>query len=314
MVAAPKPLPAPKTACNRYTICMSDTTLEAFQQTVWEYYDHHGRHDLLWRIPEAGGGFDPYKILVSEVMLQQTQVARVITKYAEFLGLYPSVSDLARASLGDVLIAWQGLGYNRRAKYLWQAAQMVVNEYGGQFPQDQKELTRLPGVGFNTAGAVMAYAFNQPAVFIETNIRTAFIHHFFAGKEGVHDKELAKLVYDTLPHAQTSNDANFRFWYWALMDYGTHVKQTAGNKSRASKSYTKQSPFAGSKRAVRGAVIRYLSKKSKNNQQGSALNIKNGISRGVLATVVTDPRLEDVLADLVKEGMIHETVGGYRLI
>jgi A/G-specific adenine glycosylase len=278
-----------------------------FQQTVWEYYDQHGRHDLPWRLPEVDGSFDAYKILVSEVMLQQTQVSRVIPKYARFLELFPRVEDLARASLGDVLVTWQGLGYNRRAKFLWQAAQMVVNEYGGEFPHDQQELTKLPGVGVNTAGAVVAYTHNQPVVFIETNIRTVFIHHFFSDKAdekgGVHDKAVAELVRASLPQGK---GANIRLWYWALMDYGTYVKQMAGNKSRASKSYAKQSPFAGSRRAVRGAVIRYLSK----NEQGST---KSGIGREGLAGEIIDPRLPEVLQDLVKEGLLQEHGGQYWL-
>lgn len=282
---------------------LDNVKIAAFQQVVWEYYDWQGRHDLPWRLPEADGGFDSYKVLVSEVMLQQTQVGRVIAKYAQFLGLFPRVEDLAKASLGDVLVVWQGLGYNRRAKFLWQAAQMVVNEYGGEFPQDQKELTKLPGVGVNTAGAIVAYAYNRPVSFIETNIRTVFIHHFFAdlaSREAVHDKEVGELVEATLPKGK---DANIRLWYWALMDYGTFIKQTAGNKSRASKSYVKQSPFAGSKRAVRGAVIRHLSK----NEQGTSLNVDE------LARQIADPRLPDVLQDLVKEGMVRESAGVYRL-
>ncbi len=283
-----------------------DEQFVEFQRVVWEYFDRHGRHELLWRLPDAGG-FDPYKVLVSEVMLQQTQVNRVTSKYVEFLGLFPTVHDLVKASLGDVLIAWQGLGYNRRAKFLWQAAQMVVNELGGQFPTTQQELTKLPGVGVNTAGAIMAYAYNKPVVFIETNIRTVYIHHFCGDREGVPDKEIAELVQATLP---MGDNANIRWWYWALMDYGTHIKQTTGNKSRASKSYTKQSPFAGSKRAVRGAVIRYLSQKNLQNQQGSTTSPTN---REGLQKAISDPRLTDVLDELIQEGMVQERAGIYRL-
>lgn len=269
-----------------------------FQQAVWQYYDRHGRHQLPWRLPDATGRFDPYRILVSEVMLQQTQVGRVIPKYDQFLARFPTVQALAQASLGEVLIAWQGLGYNRRAKFLWQAAQMVTDEYGGEFPPDQEELTQLPGIGVNTAGAVIAYAFNQPVTFIETNIRTVFIHHFFGDREGVHDKEVVELVAATLPDG---NAADIRLWYWALMDYGSHLKQTVGNKSRASKSYAKQSPFAGSRRAVRGAVIRYLS------QAGQ------GVPTDGLAKIITDPRLPDVLQDLQAEGLIRKRAKQYWL-
>jgi A/G-specific adenine glycosylase len=282
------------------------TRIAEFQKIVWQYYDQHGRHDLPWRLPESGGGFDPYKIMVSEVMLQQTQVNRVITKYAQFLELFPTVSDLAKANLGDVLVAWQGLGYNRRAKFLWQAAQMVCNELDGEFPKDQRELTKLPGVGVNTAGAILAYTYNQPVSFIETNIRTVYIHHFFADLESgavVHDKQVSDLVKATLPKRTDENESHIRFWYWALMDYGTFIKQTAGNKSRASKSYAKQSPFAGSKRAVRGAVIRHLTQ----SRQSGIVGIE------ILSKEISDPRLPDVLQELVGEGMVQEVSSGYRL-
>jgi len=272
--------------------------VEEFQETVWRYYDAQGRHTLPWRLPEADGRFDPYRILVSEVMLQQTQVARVIPKYIDFLEQFPTVQALARSGLGEVLTAWQGLGYNRRAKFLWQAAQLVESAYNGEFPRDQKELTCLPGVGMNTAGAVVAYAFNRPAVFIETNIRTVFIHHFFNDRENVHDKEVAEQVATTLPRG---DKAEVRLWYWALMDYGAYLKQTVGNKSRASKSYVRQSPFAGSRRAVRGAVIRSLSRAGQ------------GLSTDELAKIITDPRLPDVLQDLQAEGLVRKRVKQYWL-
>jgi A/G-specific adenine glycosylase len=271
--------------------------IRQFQDEVWGYYDANGRHGLPWRVPEANGSFDPYKIMVSELMLQQTQVGRVIPKYLEFLERFPTVGDLARAQLGDVLRAWQGLGYNRRAKFLWQAAQMVTNELGGTFPRGQKELTKLPGVGMNTAGAIMAYAYDEPVVFVETNIRTVFIHHFFDDQVDVPDKAIEELARRTLPEQQGSGGA--RQWYWALMDYGTHIKQTQGNKSRASKSYAKQSPFHGSRRQVRGAVLRYLSQRSGTIEE--------------LETAASDPRLREVLQALEGEGMVREEGGRYSL-
>lgn len=276
---------------------ISNAKLAAFQKTVWGHYDANGRHELPWRLAEANGSFDPYRILVSEIMLQQTQVSRVITKYLQFLMLFPTASDLARASLGDVLIAWQGLGYNRRAKFLWQAAQMVTENYAGTFPETQQELTKLPGVGANTAGAIMAYAYNQPVAYIETNIRTVYIHYFFKDVIGVYDKEISELVEASLPKGR---GADTRLWYWALMDYGSYLKQTVGNKSRASKSYTKQSPLLGSRRAVRGAVIRYLSQKEQ-------ATVKDFVS------VTADPRLVEVLLCLKTEGMVREQAGVYRL-
>src|SRR3990167_45987 len=145
--------------------------ISEFRRTVWKYYNENGRHDLPWRKTK-----DPYRILVSEVMLQQTQVARVLEKYKQFLKRFPTVRALAKASLADVLKIWSGLGYNRRGKYLHDAAKVIV-----RVGNIKKELTGpLPGVGPYTKAAVLTFAFNQPEVLIETNIRAAYIHHFYA--------------------------------------------------------------------------------------------------------------------------------------
>lgn len=266
--------------------------MNEFTETVWGYYAKYGR-DLPWRQPEADGSFDPYKILVSEIMLQQTQASRVISKYQEFLQLFPNVESLADSRLGDVLRAWQGLGYNRRAKFLWQAAQMVVTEFGGLFPKDQKELTKLPGVGINTAGAICAYAFNLPVVFVETNIRSVYIHHFFTDQGGIDDKQLIPIIIETLDHE------NPREWYWALMDYGSHLKTKHGNSARASKHYVKQSKFEGSRRQIRGQVLRLLSQ-----GKSSTENLHNQIS---------DPRTKLVLEELESEGLIIKKGSSYSL-
>ena len=267
-------------------------TTDEFVTGVWDYYARHGRYELPWRLPLPDGSFDPYRILVSEVMLQQTQVGRVIDKYHQFLDRFPAVQVLAQASLGEVLMVWQGLGYNRRAKFLWQAAQMVVNDFGGRFPHGRQELIRLPGVGLNTAGAMLAYAYDEPVVFIETNIRSVFIHHFFAGQTDVPDKSIAELGQAALPVA-LAGGGGARQWYWALMDYGTFIKQQHGNTARASKSYARQSPFAGSRRQVRGAVIRQLT-------------LVGEATADDLASMVADRRLVEVLQDLVGEGMVAE--------
>ena len=278
---------------RRYTGGM-ERRIRQLQDVVWRYFAEYGRHDLPWRQPEATGSFDPYKVLVSEIMLQQTQVTRVWPKYESFLQQFPDVLTLSEASLGDVLVTWQGLGYNRRAKFLWQAAGMVADKYGGRFPQTQEELVRLPGVGANTAGAVAAYAYDLPAVFIETNIRTVFIHHFFEDAKNVDDKQIRELVAASLP-----SDGSTRHWYWALMDYGTHLKQTVGNKSRASRSYTRQPPFQGSRRQMRGAVIRELGVRNMTYEQ--------------LEAKLDDPRLPEVLSALEDEGMVRSGPEGWQL-
>jgi A/G-specific adenine glycosylase len=186
-------------------------------------------------------------------MLQQTQVERVIPKYSDFLGRFPSMAALANASLGEVLRLWQGLGYNRRAKMLHECAKAVKKEYGGKLPRDIESLRRLPGIGPYTAGAVAAFAHNMPVVMIETNIRTAYLHHFFKDTADVSDRDILPLIERTLDRKAP------REWYAALMDYGSHVKAIEGNANRRSRHYTRQSRFDGSDRQVRGAIIRMLS-------------------------------------------------------
>jgi A/G-specific adenine glycosylase len=275
---------------------------DEFHRIVWSYYEAYGRHDLPWRLPGPNGSLDPYKILVSEIMLQQTQVSRVIVKYEAFLQAFPTVHALAAAPLGAVLIAWQGLGYNRRAKFLWETAKIVIQEYQGIFPQTCAELVSLPGIGTNTAGAMLAYAYDEPTVFVETNIRTVFIHHFFHDLLAVPDKEVLQIVSDALPTVSEgayTQAGQYRSWYWALMDYGTHLKQTIGNISRASKTYTKQSTFNGSVRQVRGKVLRLLAEGFHTQEQ--------------LITMLADDRTMDVLHRLTAEGMIRSLDGAYEL-
>lgn len=259
-----------------------------FTETVWEYYQANGRHALPWRLDTS-----PYSVMVSELMLQQTQVQRVIPKYELFIKTFPTIQALASAELGNVLKAWSGLGYNRRAKFLHQAAQVIAHDFDGRFPEDVHELMKLPGIGKNTAGAISAYAFNQPTVFVETNIRTVFIHHFFADSHAVPDNAVSELV------AQTIDQEHPREWYWALMDYGAYLKQTVGNRNHQSKHYTKQSKFAGSNRQIRGQVIRLLSEKPRTKQE--------------LSRLITDKRLSEILEHLTSEELIQKQGTTYKL-
>jgi A/G-specific adenine glycosylase len=267
--------------------------VQDFQQIVYAYYDRHGRHDLPWRQTQADGNYSPYAIVVSELMLQQTQVSRVILKYQQFLDVFPDQVSLAEAPLGDVLRIWIGLGYNRRAKFLHQAAQMIQRDFQGVFPSTLAELTKLPGVGANTAGAIMAYAFNEAVPFVETNIRTVFIHHFFPEQSAVDDKQILAMA------AQVLDRQNPRLWYWALMDYGAHLKLTAGNASRASKSYNRQSAFHGSRRQLRGQVIRLLTEQP--------LKLVD------LQQMISDERLIVVLDALVQESLIQKRNDSFSL-
>lgn len=226
-------------------------------------------------------------------MLQQTQVGRVIPKYNQFLELFPSVQVLATAPLAAVLTAWSGLGYNRRAKFLHQSAKTVSELFSNTFPENDAELVALPGVGKNTAGAIAAYAFNQPVVFVETNIRTVFFYHFFPGREVVADGEVAELV------AQTLDGSNPREWYWALMDYGSHLKANGVKLNMLSKHYTKQSKFEGSKRQVRGRLIRTLTLQD--------------YTAAELHEIMADERVDSVLSDLLHEGLITKKLNRYHL-
>lgn len=267
-------------------------SIERVVAQVLTYYNQNGR-DLPWRLPDPNGNFDPYKITVSEIMLQQTQVSRVWPKYESFLKQFPDVNSLAKAALSDVMVQWQGLGYNRRAKYLHQTAKSVVEKYGGVFPKSQDELSTLPGIGFNTAGAIYVYAFNEPALFIETNIRTVFIHHFFQDKDNVADKDILPLLQQSLEGQDP------RSFYWALMDYGTYIKTQFGNSSARSKHYVKQPRFEGSHRQLRGSVLRTLADGSMTPER--------------LRSLIPDARLDYVIEDLTGEGLIEETPNGFRL-
>lgn len=257
---------------------------KAFIQTVKRYYKKHGRHELPWRKTK-----NPYRILVSEMMLQQTQVGRVIPKYKAFLKQFPTIEVLAHTSLKDVLALWQGLGYNRRAKFLHDCAKVVVHEYNGRLPTDLETLCRLPGIGPYTAGAVHVFATNKSEVIIETNIRTVFLYHFFSKKKQVFDTEILKYIERTL------DTENPREWYWALMDYGAHLKAKGIRTNAQSKHYSKQSTFKGSDREVRGALLRVLTEES--NVTVGLLVKKTGMER---------ERIKTQLQKLAQEGLIQK--------
>jgi len=223
--------------------------LDAFKKMVWDYYRNHFR-SMPWR-----SDTNPYYVMVSELMLQQTQVQRVLVKFDEFITRFPTIHALANATLSEVLETWIGLGYNRRAKFLKHSADIIVNDLQVQFPNCMEDWIKLPGFGKNTASAVLVYSQNEPLIFIETNIRTVFIHHFFQNEISVNDKDIVALVRETL------DIKNPREWYWALMDYGTYLKKEHGNLSRKSSSYATQSKFEGSFRQKRAKVLKEIVKR-----------------------------------------------------
>ncbi len=262
-----------------------------FRKKVWAYYRKGGRHSLPWRHTR-----NPYWILVSEVMLQQTQVERVIPYYRQWVKKFPTVKALAKASLSEVLTAWQGLGYNRRAKYLHQASHILVHVRPTRSNMSVEDLERLPGVGAYTARAVAAFAYNQDVVCIETNIRTAVMYHFFPKKNAVSDKEIEKIMAQALPKGRS------REWYGALMDYGTYLKSKGIRLNTRTKGYAKQSVFMGSVRQARGTILRELTKGERTHLQ----------LRGLLGKERTEQLMAQI-QKLMKEGLIEKTGRRYHV-
>lgn len=258
------------------------THIRSFAQTE--------RRDLEWR-----RDITPYKVLISEMMLQQTQVSRVSVKFPLFIEQFPTIHALHEAAVADVLAAWQGMGYNRRALFLKRTASIIVNDHGGILPSDPPTLQSFPGIGYATARSIAAFAFNKPTVFIETNIRRVFIHFFFEDHTEVHDSEILPLVELTL------DTENPREWYYALMDYGSRLVKITQNPNRRSKHYTKQSPFEGSERKVRGQIIRAL--------------LRHGpLEKHALERLIEDQRLEKIVAAMIAEGFIKYDGSTYSFV
>lgn len=273
---------------------MDKKLLISFRSTIWKYHSEN-RRDLPWRNTR-----DPYKILVSEVMLQQTQVVRVLEKYKSFLKKFPNVRALAKASVSEVLKEWQGLGYNRRGLYLKRAAETVVKEYGGKFPKDREQLMKLPGIGQSTAGALLAFSYGAPAAFIETNIRSVFLHFFFKKNSAVTDTMILELVEKTMDRHDP------REWYYALYDYGTYLKASKDKNTksihRKSAHYKKQSVFKGSNREVRSLILSHLLASS------SSLPIGDLVSKITKKTEALEEIISSNLHKMETEGLIKREV------
>lgn len=223
-----------------------DDTWEDFRARMFEQGRLHWR-DLPWRHSQ-----DPYAVWISEVMLQQTQVSRVDGRWQRWLAAFPTIDALAAAQAADVLQEWQGLGYNRRALSLHKAAQQLAEEFLGIMPCDYETLTSLPGIGPATAAGIRAFAFDLPGVYLETNVRTVFLHELFPDAQKVPDSVLVPLVEAACPAE------NARQWYFALLDYGAYLKRTLPNPSRRSAGHRKQSAFEGSRRQKRAILVRLL--------------------------------------------------------
>jgi len=263
-----------------------------FQDYVFSFYEKNGRHDMEWRHTS-----DPYRIIVSEIMLQQTQVSRVAQIYPEFINKFPDVKALADATESEVLVAWQGMGYNRRALNLQKLCRIIIEEFGGEFPRSPEELVKLPGIGPATSCSIAAFAYNSPVVFIETNIRRVVIHLFFRDEQGIDDSRIFPIVEVALPRKRS------REWYWALMDLGTEMKKTIPNPNRKSKHYVKQSKFEGSNRQIRGNVLKKLLELK--SADASTLAMETGYPK---------EKIRVILSDMEKEGFfIGDSDGSYHV-
>ncbi len=268
-----------------------------FHETVWKFYKENKR-SFPWRETH-----EFYNILVSEIMLQQTQVTRVTYKYQEFLDKFPTLKDLARAPLRDVLHTWMGLGYNRRAKALHECAKQITEKHKGQIPKTFDELVMLPGIGQSTAGALLNFVWNIPTPFIETNIRTVYLHHFFKNsKNKIDDKKILDLV------SKTIDTDNPREWFYALYDYGTHLKQNLKqDPARKSTSYKKQSKFKGSFREKRAFVLKLLlNKKLRETEIGKRLLDKKLLDKKDLKEETLK-----IISSLLEDNLILKSKGFY---
>lgn len=271
---------------------MTGDLVRDFQNEVMEFYETKGRHDMEWR-----HNFDPYRIVISEVMLQQTQVPRVAVMYPPFIEKFPDFAALAAAPQAELLAAWQGMGYNRRALNLQKLAVTITHKFGGVLPEDPEALAALPGIGPATSCSIAAFAFNRPVVFIETNIRRVFIHYFFSDTTVVDDRDLLPLVKACLLPGRS------REWYWALMDLGTSLKTSVSNPNRRSRQYVKQSAFAGSDRQIRGALLRLLLA----GDSGDAESLAKAIG-------ASQDRVAGILEEMCHEGFFVQEAGGrYRV-
>lgn len=228
---------------------LGDDVIDDLRERLLRWYAENGR-DLPWRRTR-----DPYAILVSEVMLQQTQVPRVVPKYAAFLERFPDLAALAEAPLADVLALWSGLGYNNRALRLKRAAEgAVARTRDGRLgrppslPGTVEELMRLPGIGPYTARAVLIFAHNADLAAVDANIRRVLLHELRLPHD-LSPAELQRVAIAVLPRGRSRN------WHNALMDYGALVLTS---RTTSIAPLTTQSPFEGSRRSYRSRLVKLL--------------------------------------------------------
>ncbi|HLD24980.1 MAG TPA: Fe-S cluster assembly protein HesB [Patescibacteria group bacterium] len=262
-----------------------------FQLKIFTWWEIHKR-DLPWRHTR-----DPYRIFVSEVMLQQTQVLRVIPKYREFIKRFPTISDLANASAADVLRLWKGMGYNRRALFLYNAAHKIVEHYKSEFPVTEAQLSKLPGVGIYTARAILVFSFGENIALVDTNIRRIITHFFFRGLPQK-EKIIQEVADQLVPKGKSWE------WHQALMDYGAiGLKMVRGYRAqgiekqkRNSQLYPKPHapiPFKDSTRYFRGRIVDYLREGNKDEAElisyaSHTFGKTNGFYMSIISSLIKD--------------------------
>lgn len=263
--------------------------LVAFKDLILTFYAEHGRH-FVWRDTT-----DPYAILVSEVMLQQTQTGRVKPKYEIFLSRWPSFSSLAEATTEELLSVWKGLGYNRRALNL-RASARLTQRWGWTIPNDQVLIESLPGVGKATCAAIRSFCFGEKSVYLETNIRRVLLTSFYPEEDKVKDKQLELLLHDL-----SLINEDMKSWYYALMDYGVLLKALFPNANKRSAHYTKQKRFENSNRQIRGLLIHLLT-----DTGAKELSVIYD-----LLSQFEEERILNSLEELEREGFVQECEGVY---
>lgn len=266
---------------NEYGLTTEITGM--FQEFIYTFYKKHGREFPFRK------NITPYNVLISEIMLQQTQTKRVSEKFLNFIRIFPDFQTLSEAPLEDVLKEWQGLGYNRRAIALKKIAGIVIKVHNGNLPKSLEELKSFPQIGHNTASSILTFAFNQPTIFVETNIRAVFIYYFFQNNKIVNDKDILPLI------EKTFDKKNPREWCYALMDYGVMLKKKFPELNKKSAHYRKQSPFKGSARQIRGKILKILVEK----KQISKTELKNNFKH------INYDLMDKIFLQLESEGFIE---------
>jgi len=296
---------------------LSQEKVKQFQKKILTWYEEHKR-PLPWRDVPYGTSLQDraYRVFISEVMSQQTQIARVISKYELWMKAFPTVEDLSQAKVADVLQHWSGLGYNRRALNLKKAAEIIVKNFNGKFPTTEKELMQLPGIGKYTARAILCFAFDEQVAVVDTNIRKVIMtqilnlpvisskarnqneitHHFvLRDDKKIDEKELETIAQMLLPVGRAYD------WNQALMDYAGAVLKNEKI------SILKQSKFIGSHRYYRGQILKKLLEKQAIYVSELGFLIKKD------HTISDDLWLQSLLQELVSEGFIRIEQGMVRL-